>query len=192
MLGISRKIRRKPRKAVSFRATAPNQAWHADVTIITTLDGIKHDCYLVVDNFSRKVLAWRVSGELSASIRVATLREAAKPLIAASPDSGEVRHTGSIDLIVDGGSENNNSTVEGFISDSTISIHKLVALQMAVSDAITDYNDRRPHGSLDGLTPSEPYRGIGSETLRASERLKTAQRERIQNNPRKRCQLCKN
>ncbi len=104
MLGIARKVQYKTRKRVSFRAAAPNQAWHADVTIIKTLDGLRHYCYLVVDNFSRKILVWRVSRELSASIRVATLREAAKPLI-------EANQKGSVDLIVDCGSETERSEV---------------------------------------------------------------------------------
>jgi hypothetical protein len=54
-------------------------------------------------------------------LRVATLREATQPRI-------DAYHQGAIDLIVDGGSENNNATVEGFISGSQISIHKRVAL----------------------------------------------------------------
>lgn len=224
MLGISQKVSKKSRKRESLRASAPNQAWHADVTIIKTLDGIKHYCYLVVDNFSRKILAWRVSRELSANIRVATLREAAKPLI-------EANHTGPIDLVVDGGSENNNSTVEAFISDTNIPIHKLVALrdvhfsnsiveavnkvvkyrylfpknipdgvalEKAVTESIADYNDRRPHGSLDGLTPTEAYQGIGhesldrrSQTLHTSEKLKAAQKARIEQNKKDRCLKCR-
>ncbi len=216
-LGISRKVRRKPKTPAGFRATAPNQAWHADVMIVKTMDGLKSYCYLVVDNFSRKILAWRVSRELSASIRVATLREAAQPLI-------DANHQGSLDLIVDGGSENNNAIVKGFISNSTISIHKLVALrdvhfsnsiveavnkvvkyrylfpkklpdgvslEKAVSQAILDYNDRRPHGSLDGLTPSEAYSGIDKESMCTHEKLKTAQRARIEYNHQSRCQKCK-
>jgi putative transposase len=162
-------------------------------------------------------LAWRLSRELSATIRVATLREATKPLL-------EAHHKGSIDLIVDGGSENNNATVDGFISEGGISIHKLVALrdvhfsnsiveavnkvvkyrylfpknlpdgdalQTAALAAIVDYNDFRPHGTLNGLTPTEAYQGIEKETLLAHDKLKTAQRARIEHNGRNRCQKCR-
>ncbi len=217
LLGRSRKMQHKSRKAVSFRATAPNETWHADVMIVKTMDGLKNYCHLVVDNFSRKILAWRVSKELSASIRVATLREAAQPLI-------DANHQSKVDLIVDGGSENNNSTVEGFISVSQISIHKLVALrdvhfsnsiveavnkvvkysylfpkklpdgaslERAVGEAILDYNDLRPHGSLDGLTPSEAYNGIDKKSMRTREKLNMAQKARIEYNRQSRCQKCK-
>ena len=218
MIGIAKRVQRKCRKKVSFRATSPNQAWHADVTVIRTLDGIKHYCYLVVDNFSRKILAWRVSRELSANIRVATLREAAQPLL-------EAQHRGDLDLIVDGGSENNNSVFTAFISDTCIPIHKCVALRdihfsnsiveavtkvvkyrylfpkhlpdgealmAAVESAIVDYNDCRPHGSLHGLPPTEAYQGIEKETMRTSEKLKAAQKDRIGQNRRNRCPKCSN
>ncbi len=221
LIGLTRKMIKKPRKSKSVRATKSNQIWHADVTLIRTRDGIRHYCYLVVDNFSRKVLSYHVSTVLSANLRVQTLREAAMPLL-------QAEHSNSIDLIVDGGSENNNATVESFISDCRISIHKLIALRdvhfskpiaigsmveavnkvlkyrylfpkvlpdsaslfKAVEDAITDYNEIRPHGSLNGLTPSEAYQGIECDSLRTSEKLKQAQIARIQANRKARCKGC--
>jgi putative transposase len=72
------------------------------------------------------------------------------------------------------------------------------SLDKAVSEAIVDYNDLRPHcvlakrdGSLSGLTPSEAYQGIDKETMRTHEKLKTAQRARIEYNHQSRCQKCK-
>jgi len=60
------------------------------------------------------------------------------------------------------------------------------------ASAMADYNDRRPHGSLDGLTPTEAYQGIDKETMRTSEKLKAAQKERIEQNRRARCSRCSN
>jgi putative transposase len=129
--------------------------------------------------------------ELLANIRVATLREAAKPLIAAN-------HKGSVDLIVDGGSENNNAVVDGLRLEGGISIQKLVALRDVhfsnsmveavnkvlkyrcllpqkipdgatlveiAESAIVDYNDRRPRGSLDPnrVRPFLAYSGVISD-----------------------------
>jgi hypothetical protein len=37
--------------------------------------------------------------------------------------------------------------------------HDDASLFKVVEDAIIDYNDLQPHGSLDGLTPSEAYQG---------------------------------
>jgi transposase InsO family protein len=49
---------------VGLRTTAPNLAWHIDVTIIRLLDGTKAYVHAVIDNFSRKILAWTVAGRL--------------------------------------------------------------------------------------------------------------------------------
>jgi len=65
------------------------------------------------------------------------------------------------------------------------------SLDKAVGEAILDYNDRRPHGSLDGLTPSEAYDGIDKKSMRTSEKLKMAQKARIEYNRQSRCQKCK-
>jgi transposase InsO family protein len=55
-------------------------------------------------------------------------------------------------------------------------------LEKVMAWAIHDYNEIRPHTSLEGLTPSEAYSGIGQETLRMSENVKAACIARIQAN----------
>jgi transposase InsO family protein len=35
--------------------------WHIDTTVIRLLDGIRIYLHAVIDNFSRRVLAWRVA-----------------------------------------------------------------------------------------------------------------------------------
>ncbi|MBA7710079.1 hypothetical protein ES703_119009 [subsurface metagenome] len=75
-----------------------------------------------MDNFSRYILNWKASLKLSAEIFVQNLKEAyykcIVPLFQNKP----------VELIVDGGSENNNETVDRFISDDIDNaIRKLVA-----------------------------------------------------------------
>jgi len=84
--------------------------------------GIKYYIYLLSDNFSRNILSWKVSEKLSASIRVQTIREA---YAIASENSSDL----NVDLIVDGGSENNNEAMNSFIEEDQINIHKLIALR---------------------------------------------------------------
>jgi len=43
------------------RATKPNEYWHIDVTIIKLLDGTKVYLHAVIDNLSRRILAWKVA-----------------------------------------------------------------------------------------------------------------------------------
>jgi hypothetical protein len=50
---------------VGCRAIAPNEAWHIDVTIIKQLDGTKAYVHAVIDNYSRKILAWTVAEKLN-------------------------------------------------------------------------------------------------------------------------------
>src|SRR5476649_727648 len=40
------------------RATKPNEYWHIDVTVIRLLDGTRVYLHAVIDNFSRRILAW--------------------------------------------------------------------------------------------------------------------------------------
>ena len=49
---------------VGLRTDAPNEAWHLDVTIVRLLDGTKAYVHAVIDNFSRRILAWTVVGRL--------------------------------------------------------------------------------------------------------------------------------
>lgn len=77
----------------------------------------------VVDNFSRKIVSHRVSRKLSGRIRVKSLRQAIK-----NEFDVEIKDQ-SLDLIVDGGSENNNSTVAEFIKSCAVSIQKKIALK---------------------------------------------------------------
>ena len=46
----------KKKRKIGVRASKPNQIWHADITIVKTLDGIKQYVHLVIDNFLRKKL----------------------------------------------------------------------------------------------------------------------------------------
>ena len=59
---------RRPRKRihpakpkVGIRAVRPNEIWHVDTTLIRLLDGGRAYLHAVIDNFSRRILAWKVS-----------------------------------------------------------------------------------------------------------------------------------
>jgi hypothetical protein len=46
---------------VGLRTTGPDEMWHIDTTVIRLLDGTRADLHAVIDNFSRRVLAWRAA-----------------------------------------------------------------------------------------------------------------------------------
>jgi transposase InsO family protein len=45
---------------VGLRTTRVDEMWHIDTTVIRLLDGTVY-LHAVIDNFSRRILAWRVA-----------------------------------------------------------------------------------------------------------------------------------
>jgi putative transposase len=155
--------------------TRPNQVWAMDITYIPMARGFVY-LAVVLDWFSRRVLAWRVSITMEATFCVETLEDAlvhhGKPEIF-NTDQGS-QFTGSaftgvliknaIAISMDGkGAWRDNVFVERLwrsvkyeevylraydsVSDARASIGRYLAF----------YNGRRPHQSLDGTTPDQAY-----------------------------------
>jgi len=215
LLGLTqkRKVYKAKRKRISFQADRPNQTWHMDVSYFKSFDNIQFYVYTVLDNFSRKILAWDITRELSGLVRVRSLKDAIKrefdvTIGDASP---------YLELIVDGGSENNNSTVESFIKSSHVAIDKKVALKdvtfsnsvvegnfrimkqsyfrrrtilstTAVSEMdyfVNDYNNHRPHYQHEFYTPSEVHNDPSLKNIRPI--TKKTLKDRIASNQKQSC-----
>jgi putative transposase len=80
----------KPR--VGVRATKPNENWHVDTTLIRLVSGNKVYVHAVIDNYSRRILAWQANATYETSTTAKLLIEAAKGLKGVVPkvymDSG--------------------------------------------------------------------------------------------------------
>ena len=64
------RLRLHPAKPkLGLRTTRPDQAWHIDTTVIRLLDGSKAFLHAVIDNFSRRILAWRLADKFDPPIR---------------------------------------------------------------------------------------------------------------------------
>jgi putative transposase len=107
---------RRPRKRVhpakpklGVRASGSNEIWHVDTSAVRLLDGTRAYLYAVIDNFSRRILAWRVSENFDPTNTLAILLEAASgvdrsgdpPTLLA--DSGVENRTKAIDELVESG-----------------------------------------------------------------------------------------
>src|ERR1017187_998568 len=68
----------KPKEGL--RATKPNEFRHIDVTVIKLLDGTRTYLHAVIDNFSRRILAWKLAPRLEPQGTCLVLVEAAKNL----------------------------------------------------------------------------------------------------------------
>ena len=122
ILGFSRKLPQSRKKySPGIRAEQVIEKIHADVTIFQPLDNTKVYIYIIMDNRSRYIFRWKASLKLSAGIFIENLKEVYKKYLL------PFYHGKSIDLIVDGGAENNNHKVDGFLDDIQGVIQKLVA-----------------------------------------------------------------
>jgi transposase InsO family protein len=173
---------RRPRRRVhpagpklGIRATKPNELWHIDATVIRLLDGSKAYVHAVIDNFSRRILSWRVHDRLDAGSSVQVLVEAGESI---DPDL-------TPKLLADAGSENRNASVNQLIEaglltrvlamvdinfsnslieawwrvlkhnwlflhplDSVASVRKLVGFY------VEEHNSSIPHSAFKGPTPT--------------------------------------
>ena len=85
---------------VGIRASRPNEIWHIDTSVLRLLDGSRAYLQAVIDNFSRRVLAWKVTGTFDPNATVGILLTAAKGIGGDKPL-----------LLADGGVENFNGAV---------------------------------------------------------------------------------
>lgn len=211
-LGINRpRPTDRGKKSVrGIRASRPNEIWHADITRFITTDQMVHYIYLVVDNFSRKILSWFVADNVSAMIRRQTIDLALKNV------KYEDQH---IVIITDGGPEN---SLKDYLETLSVSItHQKALIDIRCSNSMVEghnklikYNylykmpindrsqlikqlawvhnnfDNRPHISLHGLTPNEAYQNItlDKETLKNLNRIATLKRK--EHNLNNRCVTC--
>jgi len=154
----------------------PNQVWSTDITYIRLAHGFVY-LVAVIDWYSRKVLAWRVSNTLDGGFCVDCLRQALQaygnPAIFNSDQGSqftseaftEVLKGPGIDISMDGrGRALDNIFVERLwrsvkYEDVYLKGYASVAeLLLGLADYFEFYNAERPHQSLDYLTPDEVYR----------------------------------
>ncbi len=170
----------KPR--VGIRASHPNEIWHVDTTLIRLLDGTRVYLHAVIDNFSRRLLAWKLSATFEPTITAELLLRAASGLVDERPT-----------VLADGGVENFNSAVDELVesgllkrllamtdisfSNSLIeswwralkhqwlylnTLDTIGRLENLVAFYVDEHNTRLPHSAFGGQTPDEMYFGNGA------------------------------
>jgi transposase InsO family protein len=100
------KLRRRVEKLVGLRTTGADEMWHIDTTVIRLRDGTRAYLHPVIDNFCRRILAWRVADTFAPLNSVAVLLEASR---------GTTRPAGAPVLLADAGVENVNAQVDELI-----------------------------------------------------------------------------
>ena len=158
-----------------LEVTRPNQVWAMDITYIPMARGFVY-LAVVLDWFSRRVLAWRLSITMEVAFCVATLEDAlarhGKPEIFNTDQGSQftgaaftgVLSSHGIAISMDGkGAWRDNVFVERLwrsvkYEEVYLRAYNSVSEARASIGRYLDfYNRRRPHTSLDAMTPDQAY-----------------------------------
>jgi transposase InsO family protein len=211
---------RRPRRrvhpekpTVGIRAPAPDEIWHIDTTIIRLVNGVHAYLHAVIDNFSRRILAWRLAEKFDPRITVAVLLQAAgvradvhgTPMVLT--DAGVENCNGHVDAIVEQGILRrvvartelrfSNSMIEAFwrtLKHQWLYLHTLdsvKSLEPLVAFYVAEHNSKLPHSAFRGQTPDEMYFGTGAGVPQDLEtRRCDARKARLEQNRARVCPAC--
>jgi hypothetical protein len=208
------RLRMHPAKPkVGLRTMRPNEMWHIDTTVIRLLDGSRAYVHAVIDNFSRRILAWRVAETFAPVNGVAVLVEASQ---ATTPS------TSTPVVVADAGVENVNAQVDDLIASGVLrrvlaftevkfsnsmieawwrslkyqwlflhAVDSVTMVRRLVAFYVQEHNRVLPHSAFRGQTPDEMYFGTG-EAIPAdlTARRAAARRARIAANRSAACGTC--
>jgi len=179
--------------------------WHIDTTVIRVLDGTRAYLYAVIDNFSRRILAWRVADTFAAVNSVAVLVEAnrARTPSATTPvvlaDAGIENVNARVDELISAGVlrrvlaftelKFSNSLIEAWwrsLKHQRLFLHSLdgvTTVRRLIDFYVQEHNRVLPHSAFRGQTPDEMCFGPG-DTVPAdlTARAAVARRARVEAN----------
>ena len=198
---------------VGLRTSGPDEMWHIDTTVIRLLDGTRAYLHAVIDNFSRRILAWRVADTFAPANTVAVLLEASR---------GAIRSAGTPVVLADAGVENVYAQIDALIGSGVLrrllaftelkvsnsmieawwrslkhqwlflhSLDSVATIRRLVAFYVNEYNTVLPHSAFRGQTPDEMYSGTGDAVpADLTSRTAVARRARAEANRSASCQTC--
>jgi hypothetical protein len=198
---------------VGLRTTRADEMGHIDTTVIRLLDGTRAYLHAVSDNFSRRILAWRVADRFAPVNSVVVLVEASR---------GATRSETTPVVLADAGVENVNAQVDELITTGVLrrvlaftelkfsnsmieawwrslkhqwlflhSLDNVTTVRRLVAFYVDQHNRVLPHSAFHGQTPDEMYYGTGDavpEDLLS--RAAAARRTRVEANRSASCEIC--
>ena len=173
-----------PNLIKDFIPTAPNQLWVSDITYIPLWhnSGKYAFCYLslILDAYSEEIIGWSVGQDLSTVYPLKALRLARKRLEGIPLENIKLIHHSdrglqyasreyveilkgyhiSVSMTEDGNPKDNpqaeriNNTMKNeLLKDMRFS--NISQVMTAVTKAVNFYNNKRPHMSIDNMTPAQ-------------------------------------
>ena len=207
----TRKYPAKPK--VGVRAERPNQIWHIDCSVIRLLDGTRVYLHGIIDNYSRRILAWKLAEKLSPLTTCDLLCEAARHLTS---------EDGTPELYADSGIENVNVLIDALVQQGLIhrvlaqvevaysnsmieawwrslkhnwlylnELDTVAAVRRLVAFYVEQSNGVIPHSAFRGETPDEMYFSTGQAVATAlAEQRARAREQRLDSNRALSCDDC--
>jgi putative transposase len=198
---------------VGVRTTRADEMWHIDTTVIRLLDGTRAYLHAVIDNYSRRILAWRVAEMFAPVNSVAVLLEAGRgatpsettPVVLA--DAGVENVNAQVDDLIAAGVlrrvlaftelKFSNSMIEAWwrsLKHQWLFLHALdsvTTLRRLVAFYVQEHNQVLPHSAFRGQTPDEMYFGTGDAVpADLASGAATARRARVEANRSAACGTC--
>jgi putative transposase len=187
--------------------------WHIDTTVIRLLDGTRAYLHAVIDNFSRRILAWRVVETFAPVNSVVVLVEAGRgatpsettPVVLA--DAGVENVNAHVDELISTGAlrrvlaftelKFSNSMIEAWwraLKHQWLFLHSLdsiTTVRRLVEFYVQEHNRVLPHSAFGGQTPDEMYYGTGDAvSADLAVRAAAARRARVKENRSAACVMC--
>lgn len=194
-----------------MRDTKPNEIWHVDTTIIRPVDGARVFLHAVIDNYSRRILGWRVLDHFQPGVTARLLL-----------DASQARNSETPTVVVDGGIENYNAAVDELVKSDVLKrvlaqteirysssmieswwrvlkhqwlylnqLNALSTVKKLVAFYVEQHNHHLLNSAFEGQTPDEMYFGTGSEIPKKLELARLAARQsRLRVNRALTCHKC--
>ena len=208
------RLRVHPAKpTIGLRTARADEMWHIDTTVIRLLDGTRTYLHAVIDNFFRRILAWRVTDTFAPGNSVAVLLEATRRATSADTtpvvlaDSGVENVNAQVDELIATGVlrrllaltelQFSNSMIEAWwrcLKHQWLFLHALdsvATVRRLVAFYVDEHNRVLPHSAFRGQTPDEMYFGTGDAVPAAlTSRAVAARRARGETNRSATCATC--
>jgi transposase InsO family protein len=198
---------------MGIRATKPNELWHIDTTVIRLLNHMRIYLHAVIDNFSRRILAWTIADRFDTGNALAVLVQAGRQTVGTTitptvmADAGVENKNAAVDELIRSGVltrvlaqteiHYSNSLIEAWwrsLKHGWLFLHELESLPQVrslVAFHVEEHNARIPHSAFDGQTPDEMYFGTGGEIPhRLAAASENARAARLAENRARRCAVC--
>ena len=196
---------------VGIRAAQANEIWHVDTSLIRLVNGGRAYLHAVIDNYSRRILAWRVLDHFDPGVTARLFLVASQSMVGGKPtvlvDGGSETYNPAVEEVIESGLLKrvlarteiiySNSLIESWwrvLKHQWLFLHELESAQTIenlVAFYVEQHNTHLPHSAFRGQTPDEMYFGAGADIPKQLQDARLAARKsRMEANRAQSCPVC--